>query len=318
MPPLLPALALLACQEPFDVSRKDLGPFRVAALGVQDGLAQAAIWSGEGLFHSAAPALAWTLDGEALGEGWDVEVPGAGVLGLTVTAPDGSEHQAQLPVTERSLTDTPPRPELTREAVTLGDDLRLDTRQGLEATALSTSAPEGDAVRLTLGASEGTTLRWMTAAGLGTLLELDAQRADVLAEELAWDDDAVLVQRDPLGPGLYPQLALLLDGAGGNTWLWADAAIGVDSPLLRHEGRLLPADDDLGGAAGWVSAVLVAEDTLQGFRLEQVAAVPEGDLTAMDPLPCAPADQPFRLAWAAEGRCARPDLDGASVVLEVW
>ena len=81
---------LLACAEPFDVQRDVLGPFRITAIGVEDGVARAAIWSGEGMVHASSPRLAWTLDGEELGEGYEVAVDGGGELGLVVTAADGS------------------------------------------------------------------------------------------------------------------------------------------------------------------------------------------------------------------------------------
>ena len=48
---LLLAGLLPGCAEPFAVNRHDLGPFRIAALGVVDGQASAAIWSGQP-FHA--------------------------------------------------------------------------------------------------------------------------------------------------------------------------------------------------------------------------------------------------------------------------
>lgn len=308
---MLSLLLLAACQEPFDVTRKELGPFRIAAVGVQDGRAQAAIWSGLGLYHEVAPTLRWTLDGVALGEGWEVDVATGGLLGLTVESPDGVLHSAELTAAEG-----PARPGVSRAAVAVGQDLRVDTRAALEERAVDTTVAAGEATRLRLDAPDGPTLRWMTAQGLGTLLELDARAADVLAEEVVTDDDAVLVSRTPLDPGLFPQLALLLDGAGGNTWLWADAAVGVDEPLVRHEGRLIPADE--APTPGLYAATLGADEGPAGLRLSDLTAVEPGDLSAADPLPCAPSGEPFRVAWVAEGRCPRPDVDGARVVLELW
>ena len=51
------------CAEPFEVRRQELSGFRIAAVGVVDGKASAAIWSGEGLGHAEAPILEWSMDG---------------------------------------------------------------------------------------------------------------------------------------------------------------------------------------------------------------------------------------------------------------
>ena len=105
-------LGLAACQEPFSVNRRELGPFRIAAVGVVDGVASAALWSGLGLYHDERPSLTWTLDGAPLGEGFDVAVPAeGGQLGLTVTAPDGRVYVAEVTAraAPRTRSPTPPK-----------------------------------------------------------------------------------------------------------------------------------------------------------------------------------------------------------------
>lgn len=325
-----PALALLllsACDADFDVARGELGPFRVAALGVEraeDGslVAAAAVWSGLGLYHEASPALSWTLDGQPLGEGYDVVVPDSGELGLVATSPDGEVREARV-----DIAAPPPALSVTRSRVDLGDDLSLEARQQATATDVEVSAPKGEAARLSLAfveeaAEADWSARWMLALGHGTLLEVDALAADVLAEEITWDDGEI-VDRDELEPGLFPTLALVLDGAGSNRWVWADAAIGLDLPALRHEGRLLPLSQADGeavaeAAPGYVAATLVEADGASGVALDEVTVLTTLDLTVQDALSCAPAGQPFRFAWIAEGRCPRPEVLGARVVLEVW
>jgi hypothetical protein len=310
--PLL--LILVACQEPFSVNRRELGPFRIAGVGVLDGVASAALWSGLGLYHDERPTLIWTLDGAPLGEGFDVAVPAeGGLLGLTVTAPDGGVYVAEV----TALVAPIATPTVTRAAVDLSESLDLDARRDVLAESVLGSVAEGQATRLGLTAEgvEGLTWRWMSAGGLGSLLELDPGVADVLAEELEFDD-GVLLSRTPTGPGLYPQLALGVDGLGGNVWVWADAAIGVTTPLLRHEGRLLPSDAE--GAPGLVAATVRLSDDVVGVTLTEVAPATDEDIAGMF-LPCAPsAGEPFRLVWLAQGRCVRADLDGERVVLEVF
>ncbi|MCK6524014.1 hypothetical protein L6R49_21615 [Myxococcota bacterium] len=278
-----------------------------------DGVASAALWSGVGLYHDERPTLEWTLDGAPLGEGYDVVVPAeGGLLGLRVITPEGSELLAEVTAQEAPIAP----PIVTRAAVDLSGDLDLDARRKVFAESVNGSVPEGKAARLTLSGDgvDGLTWRWMRAAGLGSLLELDPGVADVLAEDIVFDD-GVLVSRTPTGPGLYPQLALGLDGLGGNRWIWVDAAIGVTTPLLRHEGRLVPADAE--APPGLVAGTVVLTDDLVGLTLTDVAPATEDDIAGTF-LPCAPTPgAPFRLAWLAEGRCVRADLDGARVVLEV-
>ena len=326
---LILVLPLLACDAEFSVARGDLGPFRIAALGVQTSatgarVASAAVYSGLGLYHEEAPALAWTLDGAALGEGFDVEVPDGDLLGLTATAPDGTALSATVHVA-----DPPPALGLSRGAVDLGDDLSLATRQAATATPVDTTAAEGQAMRLSLGwesaaADADWTTFWMLAEGRGTLLEEDTYAADLFAEEITFDDGLVET-RQPLEPGLLSGLALVGDGAGSNQWLWFDGAVGLDLPALRHRGRLLPlaqADGaDVAAAAaqaGYARATLVADGSVAGVGLQDVSVPITLDLAEQDVLGCAVPGVPFELSWLAEGRCTLGEVDGATVLLEVW
>ena len=308
-------LLFCGCQGPFSVERHDLGPFRIAAMGVEDGVARAAVWSGEGMYHSDPLTLSWTLDGEPLGEGFAVEVSGPGTLGLTATSSAGERLEGEV-----SVADAAPVFAVARSAVDLGDDLSLEARASAAETAVLTTVGADQAMRLRLSFGEqdasGLSARWMTADGHGSLLEVETFAADVLAEELEWDDGA-LVDRTPLEPGVYPQLALIIDGAGGNRWLWVDAGIGLEGAWVRHEGRLLPWD----GAAdapnsGLVALTLGALDPLLGPTPTDMEAV--DDIAQQDPLACAPAGLPFSLSWLVEGRCPLSDVDGARVVVEVW
>lgn len=304
---LLPLLLLCACQVPFDISRKDLGPFRVAAIGAEGGFARAAIWSGLGMYHDAAPTLQWSIDGAPLGEGFEVAVPERGTLSLFATAPDGATAEAFV-----TLAAPPPVPTVSRAAVGPIDDVSLEARRALDERPLDAAAPEGEALRLRLdGIEAGYSLHWMSALGRGTTLELTPESADVLAEELVFEDGA-LVARDPVQAGLFHHLALVYDGAGSNRWLWIDGAIGDAGPFARHGERLIPVDSPL-EAGLWAFDVAIA-DTPEGIALTNPE--PVTDLSAST-AGCGVADVPFELAWVAEGRCPRPALDGARVVLEI-
>lgn len=292
--------------------RKDLGPARIAAMGMHEGVASAAVYSGLGLFHEQSPTLSWSLDGQELGEGYDVSLPSTGLLELVVSLPDGQ-------VLEGSVQTTPSATEpvtVSRSSVQITDDALNDptlaTRLELSTEPVDGSVPSGQAARLELsGAAEQESLRWMSAAGAGTLLELSERSADLLAEELVFDD-GVLESREDAGDGLYHQLVLLMDGVGGNRWIWVDAAVGVDAPLLRHGERLVTVPE--GTAPGLVAATLARADSVAGIALSDV--VPVEDLTEQD-IACGVPDRAFELSWLAEGRCAMDELDGARVVLEL-
>lgn len=298
-------LLLAACQEPFDEDRHDLAGFRIAGIGVEDGVAKAAIWSGIGPWHEEEPTLSWALNGQPLGDGFEVAVSGEGELTLIATSPDGEVRTARVDVREAGGLLT-----IQRQAVVLDGELSLEARRAVVGADVDDSVGAGEAVRLTLGGlAEAESARWMSAGG--TAMELERDVADFLAEDIVFDDGE-LISRVPTGAGVYPLLALVIDGMGGNRWLWVDAAVGVEEALLRHEGRLLRADALV--EPGLVAATLI-EDPIGGVALSEVAAVTDTD--EHDALPCFPA-APISLSWIAQGRCARPDVLGARVVLEVW
>jgi len=311
----LPVLVLAVvvtsgCAEPFDETRQDLLSFRVAALGVVDGVATAAVWSGEGLFHTEAPTLDWTLNGQSIGSGWDVLVPGFGELGLRARSPDGAVREAAVTVAEPA----PGALGVGRAAVDLTGDLALEGRREVVGEDIDTTVDLDEATRLTVsGRTDGERLRWMLGGGVGTLLELDEDRADLLAETVEFEDGEVIL-REPLTEEVLHTLVLAVDDAGGNRWLWADAAFVTSQTLLRHEGRLLPVTGTV--APGWVAVTLSASGEAGGVALAD--ATPVTDLSEQQGLSCAPTDGPFRLAWLAEGRCPLPDLDGARIVVEAW
>ena len=306
---LLLAGLLPGCAEPFAVNRHDLGPFRIAALGVVDGQASAAIWSGQP-FHAERPTLAWTLDGAPLGEGFGLAVPGPGRLGLRVTAPDGTVRAAEV-----TVADAPAPFDVAVQAVDLGSAWELDARGAIAATDLDGAVvPAGWSARLNAAVDPALTLRWRVALGGGTLLELDAQRADLLPEALEFDDGE-LEGRRALDPYLATLLVLALDGGGGNRWQWLTQPMGLDGDWVRHDQQW----QDLPGApisAGLLALTLSDIDAETGGLVIE-DAVEVFDLTEQATLACAPAGQPFRLAWLREGRCAVPDLLGQRVVLEL-
>lgn len=291
-----------ACDAEFSVARDRLDPWRVVGLGVLDGIASIALWSGIGPWHEEPTQLSWSLDGELLGEGYGVEVPGPGELSVEAIAPDGQSASGSVTVAEGlAITGW------AREAVTL-EELELEDRREASGTEVAAAVAADEATRVTLTVDGDVETRWMSTRG--TPLALDARRADLLNEDVVFDDGE-LEERSALEAGLTHHLALVLDGAGANSWSWIDSAHGVEGDFWRHEGRLLPGLAD----AGLVAGTLVADDE-HGVVLDELE--PVADLAEQEPLDCAPADEPFRLAWVVEGRCLRPDVVGARVVVEAW
>jgi len=275
---------LLACAEPFDVSRDVLGPYRIAAIGVEDGLARAAIWSGD-MAHDEPPVLRWTLDGQDLGEGWDVAVDGEGELELEVTSPWGDVHLARV-----SAKEPPSGLVWWREAVVIENE-SVEVRRITETRAVDGAVAPGESTRIKTTTTWGTA-HWMSDTG--ALLPLDQANPDDFEQPAAAD---VL--------GNAHVLLFARDGEGGNRWAWIDAAVS-EGKTFHHSGRILPGD---------VPPGLVAA-TLEGARL--VDLVPVDDLDQQDALDCALPDVPFELDWLTEGRCALSEVDGARVVVKTW
>ncbi len=303
-------MTLVGCAEPFDETRQELASFRIAALGVQDGTATAAIWSGEGLFHTAAPGLDWSMNGASIGSGWQVSIQGYGELGLVATAADGTEREARV-----SINEAPEgRLGVAREAVDGGEVLDLESRRAVTGVSVDGAVPSDSGVRLVITErQENEQLRWMLGGGVGTLLELDEDRADLLRAEVVWEEE-LITEREELGDGTLHALVLGTDAAGSNRWTWADAVVGEGQALARHEGRLIAVEG--AAEAGWLAVTLAAGEGLAGVGF--VDAVPVTDLAEQEALDCASRDEPFRLAWLAEGRCLLGDVLGARVVVEVW
>jgi len=311
------------CAEPFTVERHLLDPPRLAAMGVHDGVARAAIWSGRGAFHTEAPQLEWTLNDAPIGEGFDVVVPGDGRLGLTAVLADGHAVTGEVTVGPWTEVDVL-RAEVERP---VGKALTLDDRRAVQdPVPVAGSVPSTTMLRLIAVRSSDTpeTMRWMFSNPAWSLLELDTASADVVSAKVRWEDGEIDAVIDSAG-GLAPGLALSVDGAGGNGWQWFDMAFDIDTPLIRVGGRLLPLDpettqDSVYDSPSHVVATLVADPDApgrSGFSLVDVAAGEDldTDLVAWPGPTCSTGS--LLLEHIAEGRCTLDEIDGVRVVLEV-
>lgn len=313
-------LGASGCRAEFDVARDALGPFRIAAMGVESGegcpRATASLWSGEGLFHREAPQVSWSLNGDPIGEGWAVPVCGEGLLELSATNAEGEVRLGQVNVSLREGALS-----VSRAAVDLSS-LELEERREVEAVEVHSIVPLGSATRVSVGGmTESDVLVWMSPdlrdgsgevlPDQGELLELSETQADLLAENWTLDKEGLLETRSAYA-GVDSHLALVMDGQGGNRFLWVDAGFGLnEAGFLRHSGRLI--DAGVVPDNGLLAATLVETD--DGVELTELAEASETDLVETD---CAHGAPLFELDWIANGRCSVEELNGQRIVLEVW
>jgi hypothetical protein len=122
-----------------------------------------------------------------------------------------------------------------------------------------------------------------------------------------------VTSRSETSSGTFHHLALLVDGEGNNSWLWLDAAIGVEQSLFGHAGWLLPGEVETSTGLVAITLERAGDGTVVPGDPQPVE-----DLGDQDPMPCMPEDSSFEWDWLAEGRCPMSEVDGARVVLEVW
>ena len=321
------ALSAVGCAEPFTVERHSLGPPRLAAMGVWSGQARAAVWSGRGAWHESSPALSWRLDGDWIGDGFEVTVDNPGVLEVEVVLEDGTELSGAVTAgAEVSV-------EVVRQAVARPGDLSRTARlQVVDPEPRAGAAAMREMVRLTAQRDDGAsgTMRWMLGASDWSVLELHANAADVVPAEVNFEDGLIADVVDGAA-GIGAVLALSVDGGGHNGWTWLDVAFDVNDALLPVQGHLFPISPETatdavlqgqGRPLSHVVATLRADPSgpaTVGIRLEDVEAGGDLQRELVDhPTPdCAPGDGGFVLWAVAEGRCSVPSIDGARVVLEL-
>ena len=314
-------LAVGGCRPTFTVSADELGPYRVVAMGVSDvggecPVADAFVWSGEGRLHRDSVTLSWSLDGERIGEGWEIEVCGEGELSLVATNAIGerSEGRVSVGAARRPLS-------VSREAVVL-EELDLEARRSVEGEEVYGSVAEGEVVRASVDLEvELLRSRWISEPGQGSVLDVEWGVGDLFGEELLFEDGA-LVESEALGVGVFSHLFVGVDGEGGNSWGWVDAAYGVvEATLLRHRGWLFAPDFS---SSELLSAADVTPGELVAMSLDVVdGEVTFGELEVVEDLEqqeiaCGREGAAFELDWLTSGRCTISEIEGSRVVVELW
>ncbi len=326
LPALLSFWSLLACQDPFAEDRHDLASFRIAGVsGSTDASGstrlRAAVWSGLGAWHDVPPVLGWSAPGDttvtALGEDATLAFAVPGSVDLTAEAATGSAEvgteTAQLDLAAGAV--APPISGFVREAVDLDITHIGDPIATREAVAPTSDVPvvPGSAVRLTLGVADGTTVHWMGTGG--QFAELDYRTTDWFAGTATFSSSNAVTSTTNIDPGVYTLLALVIDGAGDNSWYWIDVDVddaATPGPMLYTAGRILPVDLTE-PSAGFYAATVAEAASTAGVTLTNVA--PVADASASPALCGNDAGAAFDFGPMVEGWCPRGDMIGHSVVL---
>ena len=93
---------LMGCIEPFDTDRHHLKNFRILHAHVHNGIADAVVWSGYGVYHQKSPQLRWFVEGELVAQGFSVEVPISDEYELEVESHDGEIRRALVPYGQKN------------------------------------------------------------------------------------------------------------------------------------------------------------------------------------------------------------------------
>lgn len=111
------------------------------------------------------------------------------------------------------------------------------------------------------------------------------------------------------GTGLWPVVALWMDGLGANDWATFDLPVGVDGPFLAVGTRLLPVDNALPPGEVTVLATITATDADLGFTLTDVTVDDGSEADA----PCGTTDGVWDPNVVIERVCGRDEVVGARV-----
>lgn len=311
---------LLACQEPFGTDRHLLAGDRIAGLSVMDGQAVPLVVVDGRLWADELPELRWhrsddpsalSLSDPAWAEGSAPALDeGVDDLSLVAGFPSGDVRRAVLTV--EGAEAAPPVEGIL--VLSTGQDLGAVEDLSVEARSSWTLEPvdwveEGGIARLDAGVEH---TRWMATAG--TFLELQPSTADWAAGTLVLDDGEV-VEGEALEPGWVTVIALEVRPGLLPSWRVQDLWVGPPpAGAWTTSGRWLAG---LHGQTGFVRGTLVADDQApSGLALEEVSSAEAGPPWGTEDL-CAGVEGPFDPTWLAEARCARADVVGAEVILQV-
>ena len=263
---LLILYSAFSCSDPFTVDRHDLIAPRIIGVRLVNDVYEVQVWNGFSVYHEVYPQVEWLDDNDEVVCTW-VRCAPPEMVPRTVRYTDesGQVHNAIFALQQTDVTLTPVWSSLP-EDMGLGLDIRSQTEgtiveAGLGSPAMRVSMTVEDSRTDDMAASK---MRWMTASGLGTFLELSALEADFFRADIIMDRDE-LIANVPQDHVHATVLGLHVDGAGHNQWTWMD--VWYESRLLiPHQNRWIEVSEL---PDGWASGEVLSATLLW-------------DLTALD------------------------------------
>ena len=309
--------SVFACSDPFTVDRHDLIGPRILAVRLVDGVYEVQVWNGEGVYHKTRPNVEWfDSNDDLLCGGVRCAVSDPTPRYVRYTDVEGTAHEAVFEVQESDLL-------LTSVWASLPDEMGfgLDTRENTEGTPVDTGLGTA-AMRISMSVDtlndQGfgqSKIRWMTAGGLGTFLELSALETDFFRADIVTDRDEVIenVSQDHLHATLF---GLHIDGVGHNQWTWMDVWY-ESRALIPHRNRWLevsevPVDWQSGDT---ILATLSWDSTQRDWMLIDPELATETDVP---PSPDCAGSESTTFDWSTLelGICTIADVDGVRIALE--
>ena len=307
--------SLFACVDPFTVDRHDLLNPRILGVRLVDNVYEVQVWNGVGVYHEVTPTVEWLSDNDevvCLG----VQCVADDVIPNRVRYIDTLDavHDAVFNVQQSEFSLRPSWFSLP-EDIDFDLDVREDTEGTFVESGLGTSA-----MRISMSIeSDGTDfldeskMRWMTAKGAGTFLELSAMESDFFRADITMDRDEVIANV-PQDHDHATVFGLHIDGTGYNQWAWMDVWYET-RPIIQSQNRWIaisevPADWESGDTV----LVTLSWDATQGDWL-----LTDPELTTDIPFsPACVGSEPIPFDWSALelGLCTIEDVDGVRVALE--
>lgn len=263
---------LLGCPPSFEHDQHDLVDLRVVGMSYARGPAAALVWDGPLAYSAVAPTLTWTgdVDGYSCN---DIDVD---------TGADAADCAPRGTMSATVVADNG----VATETGTL--TFHADGR--VPSIGAASVSIEGTAARVSLDAPPSHHTRWMAPEG-----EVEAVDQHVATFELP-------------GDGVYPVVALVIDGLGGNDWVVVD--VGDTTGRLGVGHRWIATEPAWPGAgpADWVGTVTASDDP-SGFSLTDLVV---DDGSARDDA-CGVVDGYWKVDSLVERSCGRDELLGVRV-----
>ena len=309
---LLVLFATFGCSEPFTVDRHDLIAPRILGVRFVDGVYDIQVWNGAGKYHEQTPTVEWlSSSNEVLCTDVRCEStdPPQSVHYLDL---EGKEHEAIFELQETTVSLMPSWSSLPED---IGLDLaaRIDTDGVPLDTGIGTTAMR---IAMSISSEEElglSKMRWMTAGGVGTFLELSATETDFFRASIIMDRDEV-VENVPLDNAHASLFALHIDGGGHNQWTWMDVWY-EDQPRIHVDNRWIALDESIDSASGDTIAVTMSwDETTEDWVLTN----PEMTTELLLLPACAGTEQgTFDWSLLELGVCTISELDGVRITLEI-